>query len=175
VSLWEFSCKNATSGCLYKHPFYSQVLEHQRTCKFISTEVLAESNKVKASPCDRDRCRKGFNTNTRLKGHIPDVYDWKPRACNKNCCDPSVVFELRNEYSRHVEKVHSPYTSTTCQYLGCTSQVTFATSHTYRSHLLSAHDLSDRKGKDKYMPREKPAFVPQKFWLPGSSMKGLFR
>jgi hypothetical protein len=174
VSLWQFSCKNVTFGCSYQHSFYSQVLEHQRTCKIISTEALAELNEVKAFPCDRDGCVKSFNTNARRNSHIAEVHDWKPRACNKDGCDPSYVFQSRAEHSRHVEHVHSPYASTKCQYPGCTSQVSFATSKTYRAHLLSIHGLTDRKEKDKYMPGKKPSFVRQKCRLAGCTYNEKF-
>ena len=174
VSMWQFSCKNVTSGCSYQHPFYSQVLAHQRTCKIISTEALAGLNEVKAFPCDRDGCGKSFNTNARRNNHIAELHDWKPRACNKDGCDPSYVFQSRAEHSRHVEHVHSPYAPTKCQYPGCTSQASFATSKTYRGHLLRVHGLTDRKEKDRYMPGKKPSFVRQKCRLPGCTCKTEF-
>ncbi|KAK9361349.1 hypothetical protein V1504DRAFT_475196 [Lipomyces starkeyi] len=54
-------------------------------------------------------------------------------------------------------KLHSAYAPTKCQYPGCTSQVSFASSNTYRVHLLRIHGLTDRKEKDKYMPGKKPS------------------
>jgi hypothetical protein len=62
ATLWIFSCKNTTFGCIYHHHFYSQVLEHQRNCKIISAEAFAALNEVKTFPCDRDGCGKSFET-----------------------------------------------------------------------------------------------------------------
>jgi hypothetical protein len=173
VTLWIFSCKNATFGCLYHNHFYSQVLEHQRTCKIISAEAFAALNEVKAFPCDRDGCDKSFESKGRLNNHVADMRDWEPRACKKPGCDPSFVFQSRREFAKHGERAHSPYTPT-CQYPGCTCQIKFASSKTYRAHLGSVHSLNDRKEKDKYMPGKKPTFVPLKCRLPSCTSTQTF-
>ena len=92
-------------------------------------------------------------------------YDWKARSCKREGCDPEVDFESK-EFKRHVEKNHSPYTPSRCQFPGCSSEVAYATAMTYRHHLRT-HGLNDRKEKDKYMPGKKPAFIPQKCQIPG--------
>jgi hypothetical protein len=48
VSLWKYSCMNATFGCSYEHSFYAHLLEHEHHCKIISAEAFAELNEVKA-------------------------------------------------------------------------------------------------------------------------------
>lgn len=173
VTLWVYSCENAKFGCPYKHSFYSAVLEHQPLCKITSVEKFAELNQVKAFPCDRDGCTSSFESARRLKGHITEIHDWKPRACKKASCDPNVVIQTRKEYSKHVKDVHSPYQPTKCQYPGCTSDVKFGSSKTYRSH-LGSHGVNDRKEKDKYMPGKKAAFVHQKCRLSGCSTTQIF-
>ncbi|KAH7412525.1 hypothetical protein BKA64DRAFT_770267 [Cadophora sp. MPI-SDFR-AT-0126] len=160
VALWIFSCENAMFGCQYKNSLYAQVLEHQRTCKFTSAEAYNESIKVKAFPCDREGCGKSFDSKGRLTNHINEVHDWKKRGCDKDGCDPKVLFETRKEFLKHGQTAHSPYTPSRCLFPGCPSTIEFKSSKTYRSH-LSTHGITDRKEKDKYMPGKKAAFVPQ--------------
>jgi hypothetical protein len=112
-------------------------------------------------PCDRDDCKNSFDTKSRLNDHIAEVHDWEARGCDKDGCNPSHVFQSRSEYSKHIAKDHSSWEKTTSQYPGCKSQVSFASSKTYRSHLQDVHRLTDRKEKDKYIPGKKPAFVRQ--------------
>lgn len=171
VTSWVFSCKHAEFGCPYQNSFYGGVLEHQRTCNIRSPEAFIESSKVKAFPCDRSGCKRTFDSQGRLTAHIKESHEWKPRSCDKEGCDPKVLFQSNNEFKRHGEKKHSPYTPSRCQFPGCSSEVAYATAMTYRHH-LGTHGLSDRKEKDKYMPEKKltgkkPAFVPQKCQVPG--------
>jgi hypothetical protein len=161
VSMRQFSCQNVSFGCSYHHSFYSKVLAHQRTCKVISTEALARLNEVKAFPCDRGGCGQSFSTNARRNNHIAELHDWKPRACNKDGYDPSYVFQSIAGHSRHVEHVHSPYAPTKCQYPGCTSQASFATSKTYRGHLLRVHGLTDRKERQVHAREEAEFCAPE--------------
>ena len=166
VTSWVYSCEHAKFGCSYQNSFYSAVREHQLSCKITSPEAFIESSKVKAFPCDRSGCKSSFDTKGRLTAHINETHEWKTRSCKREGCDPEVVFESKKEFKSHMEKNHSPYTPSRCQFPGCSSKVTYTTAMTYRHH-LGTHGLNDRKEKDKYMPGKKPAFIPQKCQIPG--------
>lgn len=120
VSLWQFSYDNVKFGCPYQNSLKSAVLEHERSCKIISHEAFAKLNEVKKFSCDG--CERSYDTKYLLDKHKTEIHNWKPRACKKDGCDPNIVFQVRHEYTKHVEKCHPTWTPAKCQYPGCTSQ-----------------------------------------------------
>jgi hypothetical protein len=149
------------------------VLEHERSCKIISHEAFAKLNEVKKFSCDG--CERSYDAKYLPDKHKTEIHNWKPRACKKDGCDPNSVFQVRHEYTKHVEKCHPTWTPAKCQYPGCTSQVEFKSSKTYRDH-LSTHGVRDRAEKDKYMPGpgKKPKFVRQQCRITGCPYKERF-
>ena len=170
VSLWQYPCKNAHFGCSYAHAFHPQVRRHELSCKITSAGAFAESIKEKDFPCDR--CDSSFDTAARLKSHTDEVHDWQARACTKDGCDPNHVFQVRSDFQKHMEQEHSPYTSSTCLYPGCTSLTTFKSAKTYRAHLHKVHKIADRTEKDKYMPGKKGPFQKQRCRIKDCSAPG---
>jgi hypothetical protein len=153
-TFFEYQCVNAVFRCPYKASLRVYLYEHETTCKYTSIEAADKLHEKKNFVCTREGCESSFDTKGKLNLHVKEMHDWQPVSCQKEGCDPNIVYTTRRQHQMHVEKMHTAFKPTRCLFPGCTSNTTFQRSPVYRHHLQTVHKVFG-KDKEQYLPMAK--------------------
>lgn len=146
-----YSCGNAKFECPYKSSSRVYLKEHEDTCKYTSIEAVVELKKKKKFQCVRDGCQSSFARVSQLNLHIKEIHDWKPKACDREGCDPKLIYPSRSKFEKHRVLEHSAFKPSRCLVRDCTSTHTFNRAQRYRHHIQTVHKIFG-KDIDQYMP-----------------------
>ena len=134
----------------------------------VSAEKLKQKKEFQCESCDFSSDLVG-----QLNRHVKLVHNYEPKACKEQGCDPNVFCQTLAKFSAHM-RIHASFKPNKCLFPGCTHPVVYTTSMTYRKHLGTAHNVSERSEKDKYMPDYKPPFVAHNCRAEGCQSKQLW-
>ncbi|OQD68729.1 hypothetical protein PENDEC_c031G04877 [Penicillium decumbens] len=93
-----------TAGCDYQTPALSTLNRHKSTC---TDELLqkrqrrSEASAAQPYPCPHQGCEAIFPNNKSLKCHIHRSHEWLPKACQRDGCDPALMYTTYAAWHNH--------------------------------------------------------------------------
>lgn len=156
VTLFQIPCPNAQFGCCFKSPYPSSIRGHQIVCKVVSDEAATDlrlANDSKGFICLHEGCSSRFTKQYDLDLHVQEYHEWRPRACLKEDCTDTTIFQTKSLLRRHTRNCHNSFEGTTCLFPGCKSTTVFKVKDNYRRHLRSTHKLPPGAERDEYFPK----------------------
>lgn len=156
----------STPGCTYTHVKREQIRRHETSC---TAEKLEAHDRRKKFACVHPGCESSFDQSKGLRTHVGYMHsDWTPRACTgiSSGYDPTILYQTKAQYRRHVKVAHSAHKVTACPVSECTSTTVFATRGGLDSHLEFVHRLTGKE-KAQYFPRAALKWTPGSCPFPG--------
>jgi hypothetical protein len=162
--LFQHHCRK-TMGCQYFSDNTYALLIHEARCSAERVEQIEAVEKEYVCPVEG--CASSFETATALKMHNDSQHEYRPRACQVEGCDPTILYDSVSAFKKHQKAVHPSWTPKACPIEGCLSKVMFKTAQALKTHIQVIHQITDKAVLKTYTYVRTKGYSPQRRSYPG--------